>query len=103
VVVGFAAGKIEKLPLNLVLLKNISVVGLHWGAYYKKEPEQVPAIWDALFNLFSSGRVKPIMYTEVFPLEQLARGLCALERRETWGKVILRIKDEQTRGGEAKL
>lgn len=33
VVVGFAAGKIEQLPLNLVLLKNVSVVGIHWGAY----------------------------------------------------------------------
>jgi NADPH2:quinone reductase len=38
VVVGFAAGKIEQLPLNLVLLKNVSVVGIHWGAYTSELP-----------------------------------------------------------------
>jgi len=95
IVIGFAAGKIEKLPLNLVLLKNISIVGLHWGAYYKKEPGHVPTVWKALFDLFLSGRVKPVIYTEVFPLEDLPKGLCALERRETWGKAVVRIKDEK--------
>jgi NADPH2:quinone reductase len=101
-VIGFAAGKIEKLPLNLVLLKNISIVGLYWGAYYKKEPEHIPSVWDALFNLFASERVKPVIYTEIFPLEELSKGLGALERRETWGKAILHIKDERN-GNMARL
>ncbi|KIM91821.1 hypothetical protein PILCRDRAFT_809785 [Piloderma croceum F 1598] len=101
-VIGFAAGKIEKLPLNLVLLKNISIVGLHWGAYYKKEPGHISSVFNALFDLFSSERVKPVIYTEVFPLEELPKGLVALERRETWGKVILHVKDEHNHDG-AKL
>jgi NADPH2:quinone reductase len=53
-------------------------------------------------SLFSSERVKPVIYTEIFPLEELPKGLVALERRETWGKVILHVKDEHSHDG-AKL
>ena len=68
IVVGFAAGQIEKLALNLVLLKNISIVGIHWGAYTSTcfplpgqrgtcltqfaeiEPERVPVVWKELLE-----------------------------------------------------
>ncbi|OSX66277.1 hypothetical protein POSPLADRAFT_1132996 [Postia placenta MAD-698-R-SB12] len=93
-VVGFAAGQIEKLPLNLVLLKNISIVGIHWGAYSKLEPQHLPVVHTALLDLLASGRVKPVVYTDVFPLERLVDGLLALEKRRTWGKAIVRIRDE---------
>ncbi|EMD32159.1 hypothetical protein CERSUDRAFT_119136 [Gelatoporia subvermispora B] len=101
-VVGFAAGQIEKLPLNLVLLKNVSVVGVHWGAYGRKEPEHIPSVWQGLLQLLGSGKVKPVVYPEVYPLEKYADGLHALERRKTWGKVVARIRDEDTKG-KAKL
>ncbi|OBZ67027.1 Quinone oxidoreductase-like protein 2 [Grifola frondosa] len=96
IVVGFAAGEIEKLPLNLVLLKNIAIVGIHWGAYTKKEPEHIPSVWKALLDMFASGRVSPVVYPQVFPLEKLADGLGALEQRKTWGKVVARVRDEHT-------
>ncbi|TFK81158.1 alcohol dehydrogenase [Polyporus arcularius HHB13444] len=92
IVVGFAAGEIEKLALNLVLLKNISIVGIHWGAYTKNEPERVPVVWNELLDLFSSGRAKPIVYRETFPLERTADGLAAIEQRKTWGKVIVHVR-----------
>ncbi|KDN46199.1 hypothetical protein RSAG8_04426, partial [Rhizoctonia solani AG-8 WAC10335] len=92
-VVGFAAGEIEKLPLNLVLLKNISIVGIHWGAYMKNDVAHVPSVWKALFELFESGRVKPVVFSEVYQgLEQVSAGLEALEQRKTWGKAIVQIK-----------
>jgi len=94
-VVGFAAGQIEKLPLNLVLLKNISIVGIHWGAYATKEPGHIPSVHQALLDLLTSGRVKPVVYTDVFPLERLADGLVALEQRKTWGKVVTRMREER--------
>jgi len=94
VVVGFAGGKIEKTPMNLVLLKNVSIVGLHWGAYHLHEPSHDTLVWKDLLALFSSGRINPVIYTEVYPLERLSDGLAALERRETWGKAIIRIRDE---------
>ncbi|CAE6430394.1 unnamed protein product [Rhizoctonia solani] len=92
-VVGFAAGEIEKLPLNLVLLKNISIVGVHWGAYMKNDVGHVPSVWKALFELFESGKVKPVVFSEVYQgLEQVSAGLAALEQRKTWGKAIVQIK-----------
>ncbi|RDB16964.1 Quinone oxidoreductase-like protein 2 [Hypsizygus marmoreus] len=94
-VIGFAAGAIEKVPMNLVLLKNISLVGLHWGAYSRFEKERVPVVWKALLDLFASGRVQPVTYAEVFPLEKLSDGLGAIERRETWGKAIVRVREEK--------
>ncbi|TDL26269.1 alcohol dehydrogenase [Rickenella mellea] len=104
VVVGFAGGEIEKLPMNLVLLKNISIVGIHWGAYTKFEPQHIPIVWKALIELFESDRVKPVTYSEVFPLENLAAGLDAIEKRKTWGKAIVRIREEDGSATErAKL
>ncbi|CDO77707.1 hypothetical protein BN946_scf184969.g58 [Trametes cinnabarina] len=103
IVVGFAAGSIEKLPLNLVLLKNISIVGIHWGAYTKFEPTRVPVVWRSLLDLFSSGRAKPIVYPETFPLERLADGLQAIEKRKTWGKVIVHVRDPERSQARAKL
>ncbi|KAI0829943.1 alcohol dehydrogenase [Trametes gibbosa] len=96
-VVGFAAGSIEKLSLNLVLLKNISIVGIHWGAYTRLEPSRVPVVWQALLELFSSGRAKPIVYPQTFPLERLADGLVALEQRKTWGKVIVHVRESDAK------
>ncbi|KAI1785184.1 alcohol dehydrogenase [Ganoderma leucocontextum] len=100
IVVGFAAGEIEKLPLNLVLLKNIAITGIHWGAYTKFEPEHVPHVWKALLELFSSGRVKPVVYPETFPLDRVADGLVAIEKRKTWGKVIAHVRQSSLAKGK---
>ncbi|KAH7927154.1 NAD(P)-binding protein [Leucogyrophana mollusca] len=101
-VIGFAAGAIEKLPLNLVLLKNVTVMGTHWGLYTSKEPERIPVVWDALLDLLASGRIKPVVYSKVYSLDEVASGLRALEKRETWGKAIVRVKNED-RKASAKL
>ncbi|KXN90586.1 Quinone oxidoreductase-like protein 2 [Leucoagaricus sp. SymC.cos] len=101
-VIGFAGGNIEKVPMNLVLLKNISLVGLHWGAYRTYEPSRIPPVWKDILNLFASGKTQPVTYDQIFTLEQLAEGLGAIERRETWGKAVVRIKDEKT-SARAKL
>ncbi|KAG6917314.1 hypothetical protein DXG01_002972 [Tephrocybe rancida] len=93
-VIGFAAGTIEKVPMNLVLLKNISIVGLHWGAYSKFEESRIPPVWKALLELFASGKAVPVTYNQIFSLETLSDGLAAIERRETWGKAIARVRDE---------
>ncbi|KAG9045968.1 hypothetical protein FS837_005326 [Tulasnella sp. UAMH 9824] len=94
VVVGFAAGSIEKIPMNLVLLKNISLVGVHWGAYLKREPKQVPVVWKELLELYQKGALKPVLYSKIFPFEALATGLAAIEDRSSYGKVILKIKED---------
>ncbi|KAK7472585.1 hypothetical protein VKT23_000698 [Stygiomarasmius scandens] len=94
VVVGFAAGNIEKVPMNLVLLKNVSIVGLHWGAYRLKEPGHTPEVWKGLLDLLSSGKVQPVVYSKVYSLDTVMEGLTALEKRETWGKVIVSVQGD---------
>ncbi|KAJ7783214.1 alcohol dehydrogenase [Mycena metata] len=103
IVVGFAAGTVEKVPMNLVLLKNISLVGIHWGAYRVKEPEHMPSVYKAFLDLLESRRVSPpVVYQEIFKLDKVVDGLRALENRQTWGKAVVRVKDEE-RAVKSKL
>ncbi|KAF8906523.1 hypothetical protein CPB84DRAFT_1769991 [Gymnopilus junonius] len=101
-IIGFAAGTIEKVPMNIVLLKNIALIGLHWGAYTQKEPDHVPVVWKAILSMFASAQVKPVIFTEIYKLERLVDGLGALEDRKTWGKAIVRVREEKP-GRKGKL
>lgn len=100
-VVGFAAGQIEAVKVNKVLLKNISIVGIHWGVYSTKEPDTVEKVWEGLFELMESGKFKGTVFTdkEFVGLEKVGEALAALGRRDTWGKVVVKVPQE----GESKL
>jgi NADPH2:quinone reductase len=87
-VIGFASGEIPSVKVNRILLKNIAVVGLHWGAYAKFEPERIPETYRALFDLYAEGKIKPLIYRE-YPLAEVSSALAALGSRQSWGKVIL--------------
>ncbi|MFE1601215.1 NADPH:quinone oxidoreductase family protein [Methylobacterium sp. ID0610] len=88
-VIGFAAGPIPKIPLNLVLLKGIDVQGVHWGAFVKNEPEAHAANQARLLALVAEGRLTAKVHG-VYPLAQAAEALGVLSRREAVGKVLLR-------------
>jgi NADPH2:quinone reductase len=88
-VIGFASGTIPTVAANRILLKNVSVVGLHWGAYAKHEPERVPETFAALFRLYAEKQIRPVIYRS-YPLEEAADALAALGSRKTHGKVVLR-------------
>lgn len=100
-VIGFAAGAIEKVAMNKVLLKNISIVGLHWGAYATNEPEAIQPVWDGLFKLMEEGKFRGTVYTdkEFVGLESVPDALKSLGSRGTWGKVVVKVPQE----GQAKL
>jgi NADPH2:quinone reductase len=87
-VIGFAGGDIPSVKVNRILLKNIAVVGLHWGAYAKFEPERIPETYRALFDLYAKGEIRPLIYRE-YPLAEVSAALAALGSRQSWGKVIL--------------
>lgn len=87
-VIGFASGPIPAIKANRILLKNIAVIGLHWGAYAVYEPERIPETFDALFRLFSQGKIEPVIYGR-YALEELPLALEALASRKTHGKVIV--------------
>jgi NADPH2:quinone reductase len=87
-VVGFAGGTIPSVAANRILLKNIAVTGLHWGAYAKHEPQRVPETFAALFRLYEEKKIHPVVYRG-YPLEEAAAALAALGSRKTHGKVVL--------------
>jgi len=87
-IIGFASGPIPEIKANRILLKNISVVGLHWGAYAIHEPKRIPETFDALFRLYDEGKIKPVIYA-TYPLEEAHAALEALGSRQTYGKVIV--------------
>lgn len=101
IVIGFVGGDIESIRTNKILLKNISVMGLHWGAYSKNEPEQIEKVWEGLFELFEKKKVRGTNFTEkeYVGLESVPAALEALGARETWGKVVVKIPQE----GDSKL
>jgi NADPH2:quinone reductase len=88
-VVGFAAGEIPKLPLNLVLLKSCDVRGVFWGSWTAREPAAHRANTAELFALCAAGKLSAHVHA-VYPLEEGAAALRALSDRKAMGKVILR-------------
>lgn len=88
VVVGFAGGRIADAPTNHALVKNYSVVGLHWGLYRHYEPQIFVETHAALMDLWSRRAVDPLVGAEL-PLEQAPQALTRLGDRGTVGKVVL--------------
>ncbi|MSQ59067.1 MAG: NADPH:quinone oxidoreductase family protein [Betaproteobacteria bacterium] len=87
-VVGFAAGEIPKIPLNLALLKGCSIVGVFWGAFTRTEPERNRLNNQELMRMFEAGKVKPHIHA-TYPLEQAAQALNDLVGKKVSGKVVL--------------
>jgi NADPH2:quinone reductase len=87
-VIGFAGGRIPEVKLNRVLLKNIAIVGLHWGAHALHEPAAIGETMRALLALYAEKKVRPVIY-QTYPLAELPAALAALGGRQTYGKVIV--------------
>jgi len=88
IVVGFASGRIPEVKANRILLKNIAVTGVHWGAYLINEPERVPETFEGIFALYREGKIKPLIFN-TYPLEDLPSALGELASRKTHGKLII--------------
>ena len=89
-VVGFAAGEIPRLPLNLALLKGAAVVGVFWGDFARREPRQLAESIQQLGRWYEEGRLHPHI-SRVFPLEEAAGALKLMAARQVKGKVVLRV------------
>lgn len=86
--IGFAGGRIPTIAMNRVLLKNFSVVGVHWGLYQRRGSPLVDEWMDAIVALHTRGQIRPVVY-RTYPLTEAARALAALAGRESYGKVVL--------------
>jgi NADPH2:quinone reductase len=88
VVVGFTAGRIPTVPAGHVLVKNYSVVGLHWGLYRQKDPRVIADAHQALKDLYAAGKIKPLV-SERVPMAEAPAALTRLASRRTVGKVVV--------------
>src|SRR5437867_2133510 len=89
-VVGFAAGEIPKIPLNLTLLKGCSIVGVYWGEFTRREPARFAESVRQLARWFADGRLKPHI-SSTFPLERASDALELMAERKVEGKVVLTV------------
>jgi len=87
-VIGFAAGPIPKIPLNLVLLKGAQIVGVFWGSFTAREPARHQANIRELMDWYAKGRLKPRI-SATYPFERVADALGDLAARRVKGKVVL--------------
>ena len=88
-VIGFAAGEIPKLPLNLTLLKGCDILGVNWGAFVRRYPQAYRAGLDQLAQWAAEGKLSCHIHA-VYPLAETAEALKAIAGRKAMGKVILR-------------
>jgi len=87
-VIGFAAGNIPKIPLNLALLKGCQIVGVFWGMFTGVERDVNEANNQDLFELYAQGKIKPRI-TAHYPLEKAVEALQDMAGRKVTGKIVL--------------
>jgi NADPH2:quinone reductase len=88
VVIGFAAGDIPRIPLNLPLLKGSSIVGVFWGDFTRREPQAFAARMRQLGDWFEQGKLNPHV-SETLPLDRAVDALQMMASRKVTGKVVL--------------
>jgi NADPH2:quinone reductase len=89
-VIGFAAGRIQAVPANLILVKNISVIGVVCGAQAERDPALISRNLAELLCWWEVGRLKPLV-AEVFPLAHAVEALTELLSRRYAGKIVLEM------------
>lgn len=87
-VIGFAAGEIPKIPLNLSLLMEREIIGVYWGEWSRRQPREFATACMELALWFREGRLKPHV-SATYPLERAADALTKMANREVMGKVVL--------------
>jgi NADPH:quinone reductase len=88
IIIGFAAGRIPQIPANLVLVKNIDIIGFFWGSYRRYKPHLMAQSYQQLFAWFAAGKLKPHV-SHRLPLAQAGEALALLRARQSTGKVVL--------------
>lgn len=91
-VIGFTAGEIPTVKVNRLLLNNIEVVGVAWGAFVLPRPEEVQNQWTRLLPHLHAGHLDPPIGAE-YPLEEAGEAVASLEERTATGKILLAVRD----------
>lgn len=88
-VVGFAAGEIPQIPANLLLLKEVSAIGVYWGEFAKRDPEANRRLLAQLIGWLADGSLRPLVSRQ-YPLVETPRALQDLLARRAIGKLVIR-------------
>jgi len=89
-VVGFAAGDIPKLPLNLLMLKGADAIGVFWGEAVRRDPARHRANMIEVLDWVAAGKLAPRIHA-TYPLAEIREAIGVLDRREATGKVVLTL------------
>ncbi len=88
IVIGFASGRIPQAPANILLVKNIDVIGFYWGSYQARKPELLRDSYTKLFRWYEEGKLKPHTSAQL-DLKDVAQAMELLRQRKSTGKVVL--------------
>jgi NADPH:quinone reductase len=88
VVIGFTSGRIPQIPANILLVKNIDVIGFYWGSYQARKPELLRDSYAKLLRWFEEGKLKPHV-SQHLDLKDVAKAMELLRQRKSTGKVVL--------------
>jgi NADPH2:quinone reductase len=91
IIIGFAGGRVPQIPANIVLVKNIDILGFFWGSYRRHKPHLMAESLDQLLRWFDEGKLKPHI-SHRLPLGQVKEALDLLRTRKSTGKVVLTIE-----------
>ena len=92
-IVGFASGTIPQIPANILLVKNITVIGFYWGAHRKLDPNLIKHSFEELIDWYTAGDLKPHV-SYIFDLEDAAEAMNKLTSRKSTGKVVLTMETQ---------
>ena len=87
-VVGFAAGEIPALKINLALIKGASIVGVFWGDFARREPQANAAMMQELAGWYAQGKIKPAIDARM-PMSELKAAYARMNSRKVMGKLVL--------------
>lgn len=90
-VIGFASGTIPSLPVNLPLLKGAAVIGVFWGSFAQRQPQDNVANFQQLFTWYAEGKLKPLV-SQTFALEDTAQAINTLAARKAVGKLVIKVR-----------
>ena len=86
--IGFVSGEVPKIPANVLMVKNVTVIGFYWGGYMKFAPEALLDSLSEVMDWYAAGRLRPHI-SHVFPLEKAGEALALLAERKATGKVVV--------------
>ncbi len=88
--IGFAGGNVPQFPANILLVKNLTVIGLYWGGYLNFAPQALTGSLRTLFDWFDKGRIAPHI-SHILPLDRVSEGFELLRTRKSTGKIVITL------------